>query len=219
MITLSERKERNEKMKRIICAVLAVVMIVSLAGCGGEKPEEVVERVTQAIKEGKMESVKENIDLNALESLLPDSGSESTKAATSEESLISGGKASSFPIDDTLGKITIKILSSEKDGDHATVKAECTAVDLTEFLKGYMQKSMENALDFTKDDAAKDAALNQYAADYLAQEDVPMKTTTVDIQLVKADQTWKITSTTEYLDALTGGYLSAVKSLADSFGG
>lgn len=78
---------------------------------------------------------------------------------------------------------------------------------------------MENALDFTKDDAAKDAALNQYAADYLAQEDVPMKTTTVDIQLVKADQTWKITSTTEYLDALTGGYLSAVKSLADSFGG
>lgn len=76
-------------MKRIICAVLAVVMIVSLAGCGGEKPEEVVERVTQAIKEGKMESVKENIDLNTLESLLPDSGSESTKAATSEESLIS----------------------------------------------------------------------------------------------------------------------------------
>ena len=140
-------------MKRIICAVLAVVMIVSLAGCGGEKPEEVVERVTQAIKEGKMESVKENIDLNALESLLPDSGSESTKAATSEESLISGGKASYFPIDDTLGKITVKILSSEKDGDHATVKAECTAVDLTEFLKGYMQKSMENALDFTKDDA------------------------------------------------------------------
>lgn len=133
-------------MKRIICAVLAVVMIVSLAGCGGEKPEEVVERVTQAIKEGKMESVKENIDLNALESLLPDSGSESTKAATSEESLISGGKASYFPIDDTLGKITVKILSSEKDGDHATVKAECTAVDLTEFLKGYMQKSMENAL-------------------------------------------------------------------------
>lgn len=194
-------------------------MIVSLAGCGGEKPEEVVERVTQAIKEGKMESVKENIDLNTLESLLPDSGSESTKAATSEESLISGGKASYFPIDDTLGKITVKILSSEKDGDHATVKAECTAVDLTEFLKGYMQKSMENALDFTKDDAAKDAALNQYAADYLAQEDVPMKTTTVDIQLVKADQTWKITSTTEYLDALTGGYLSAVKSLADSFGG
>ena len=64
-------------MKRIICAVLAVVMIVSLAGCGGEKPEEVVERVTQAIKEGKMESVKENIDLNALESLLPD-GSETT---------------------------------------------------------------------------------------------------------------------------------------------
>lgn len=206
-------------MKRIICAVLAVVMIVSLAGCGGEKPEEVVERVTQAIKEGKMESVKENIDLNTLESLLPDSGSESTKAATSKESLISGGKASYFPIDDTLGKITVKILSSEKDGDHATVKAECTAVDLTEFLKGYMQKSMENALDFTKDDAAKDAALNQYAADYLAQEDVPMKTTTVDIQLVKADQTWKITSTTEYLDALTGGYLSAVKSLADSFGG
>ena len=206
-------------MKRIICAVLAVVMIVSLAGCGGEKPEEVVERVTQAIKEGKMESVKENIDLNTLESLLPDSGSESTKAATSEESLISGGKASYFPIDDTLGKITVKILSSEKDGDHATVKAECTAVDLTEFLKGYMQKSMENALDFTKDDAAKDAALNKYAADYLAQEDVPMKTTTVDIQLVKADQTWKITSTTEYLDALTGGYLSAVKSLADSFGG
>lgn len=58
-------------MKRIICAVLAVVMIVSLAGCGGEKPEEVVERVTQAIKEGKMESVKENIDLNTLESLHP----------------------------------------------------------------------------------------------------------------------------------------------------
>ena len=110
-------------MKRIICAVLAVVMIVSLAGCGGEKPEEVVERVTQAIKEGKMESVKENIDLNTLESLLPDSGSESTKAATSEESLISGGKASYFPIDDTLGKITVKILSSEKDGDHATVKS------------------------------------------------------------------------------------------------
>lgn len=66
-------------MKRIICAVLAVVMIVSLAGCGGEKPEEVVERVTQAIKEGKMESVKENIDLNALESLLRIQGAKAPK--------------------------------------------------------------------------------------------------------------------------------------------
>lgn len=66
-------------MKRIICAVLAVVMIVSLAGCGGEKPEEVVERVTQAIKEGKMESVKENIDLNTLESLLRIQGAKAPK--------------------------------------------------------------------------------------------------------------------------------------------
>lgn len=61
-------------MKRIICAVLAVVMIVSLAGCGGEKPEEVVERVTQAIKEGKMESVKENIDPQCPGELAPGFG-------------------------------------------------------------------------------------------------------------------------------------------------
>lgn len=125
----------------------------------------------------------------------------------------------SFPVEKTLDKITVKILSSEKDGDNATVKAECTAVDLTEFLKGYMQKSMEMALDFTKDDAAKDEELNKYATDYLSQENVPMKTTTVDIKLTKSDKTWKITSTTEYLDALTGGYLSTVQSLAESFGG
>ncbi len=206
-------------MKRVVCAVFVLLMLFSLAGCGGEKPEEVVERVTQAIKEGKLESVKDHIDLSELEKLLPDSENGSTEAVTDGETVISGGKASSFPIDDTLGKITVKILSSEQDGGNATVKAECTAVDLTEFLKGYMQKSMENALDFSKDDAAKEADLNKYAADYLAQEDVPMKTTTVDIKLVKTDHTWKITSTIEYLDALTGGYLSAVKSLAESFGG
>lgn len=204
-------------MKKVICAILALLLVFSLAGCSGEKPEEVVERVTQAIKEGKIKSVRGNIDLSALDKLFPASEEESKKET--DETLLSDGQATAFPVEKTLDKITVKILSSEKDGDNATVKAECTAVDLTEFLKGYMQKSMEMALDFTKDDAAKDEELNKYAADYLAQEDVPMKTTTVDIKLTKSDKTWKITSTTEYLDALTGGYLSTVQSLAESFGG
>lgn len=204
-------------MKKVICAILALLLVFSLAGCSGEKPEEVVERVTQAIKEGKIESVKGNIDLSALDKLFPASEEESKKAT--DETLLSEGQETAFPVEKTLDKITVKILSSEKDGDNATVKAECTAVDLTEFLKGYMQKSMEMALDFTKDDAAKDEELNKYAADYLAQEDVPMKTTTVDIKLTKSDKTWKITSTTEYLDALTGGYLSTMQALAESFGG
>lgn len=204
-------------MKKVICAALALLLVFSLAGCSGEKPEEVVERVTQAIKEGKIESVKGNIDLSALDKLFPASEEESKKAT--DETLLSEGQETAFPVEKTLDKITVKILSSEKDGDNATVKAECTAVDLTEFLKGYMQKSMEMALDFTKDDAAKDEELNKYATDYLSQENVPMKTTTVDIKLTKSDKTWKITSTTEYLDALTGGYLSTVQSLAESFGG
>lgn len=204
-------------MKKVICAILALLLVFSLAGCSGEKPEEVVERVTQAIKEGKIKSVRGNIDLSALDKLFPASEEESKKET--DETLLSDGQATAFPVEKTLDKITVKILSSEKDGDNAIVKAECTAVDLTEFLKGYMQKSMEMALDFTKDDAAKDEELNKYAADYLAQEDVPMKTTTVDIKLTKSDKTWKITSTTEYLDALTGGYLSTVQSLAESFGG
>lgn len=204
-------------MKKVICAALALLLVFSLAGCSGEKPEEVVERVTQAIKEGKIESVKGNIDLSALDKLFPASEEESKKAT--DETLLSEGQETAFPVEKMLDKITVKILSSEKDGDNATVKAECTAVDLTEFLKGYMQKSMEMALDFTKDDAAKDEELNKYATDYLAQEDVPMKTTTVDIKLTKSDKTWKITSTTEYLDALTGGYLSTMQSLAESFGG
>ena len=204
-------------MKKVMCAALALLLVFSLAGCSGEKPEEVVERVTQAIKEGKIESVRGNIDLSALDKLFPASEEESKKAT--DETLLSEGQETAFPVEKTLDKITVKILSSEKDGDNATVKAECTAVDLTEFLKGYMQKSMEMALDFTKDDAAKDEALNKYAADYLAQEDVPMKTTTVDIKLTKSDKTWKITSTTEYLDALTGGYLSTMQALAKSFGG
>lgn len=204
-------------MKKVICAILALLLVFSLAGCSGEKPEEVVERVTQAIKEGKIESVRGNIDLSALDKLFPASEEESKRET--DETLLSDGQETSFPVEKTLDKITVKILSSEKDGDNATVKAECTAVDLTEFLKGYMQKSMEMALDFTKDDAAKDEELNKYATDYLSQEDVPLKTTTVDIKLTKSDKTWKITSTTEYLDALTGGYLSAVQSLAESFGG
>lgn len=204
-------------MKKVICAILALLLVFSLAGCSGEKPEEVVERVTQAIKEGKIESVKGNIDLSALDKLFPASEEESKKAT--DETLPSEGQETSFPVEKTLDKITVKILSSEKDGDNATVKAECTAVDLTEFLKGYMQKSMEMALDFTKDDAAKDDELTKYAADYLSQENVPMKTTTVDIKLTKSDKTWKITSTTEYLDALTGGYLSTMQSLAEGFGG
>lgn len=204
-------------MKKVICAILALLLVFSLAGCSGEKPEEVVERVTQAIKEGKIKSVRGNIDLSALDKLFPASEEESKKET--DETLLSDGQATAFPVEKTLDKITVKILSSEKDGDNAIVKAECTAVDLTEFLKGYMQKSMEMALDFTKDDAAKDEELNKYAADYLAQEDVPMKTTTVDIKLTKSDKTWKITSTTEYLDALTGGYLSTMQSLAEGFGG
>lgn len=205
-------------MKKGICAILALLLVFSLAGCAsGEKPEQVVERVTQAIKEGNLEKVKDNIDLKALESLIPASSEGSTEGT--EASSLSGGLASNLQLDEAFKKISLKILSAETDGDNATVKAECTAVDLKEFLKGYMQKSMENALDFSKDDAAKDAELSQYAADYLAREDVPMKTTSVDIKLAKTEQTWKITSATEYLDALTGGYLTAVKSLADSFGG
>lgn len=77
-------------MKKVICAALALLLVFSLAGCSGEKPEEVVERVTQAIKEGKIESVRGNIDLSALDKLFPASEEESKKAT--DETLLSEGQ-------------------------------------------------------------------------------------------------------------------------------
>lgn len=86
-----------------------------------------------------------------------------------------------------------------------------------------MQLSIQDAFQYAflpedqqPSDEEMDALYMQHFQDLMAQTDNPIVTTTIDIHLTKADNSWRIDSDEMLLDAIFGGFVSAMQNLADS---
>lgn len=193
-------------MPKKIAAILVLAVLLTLTACGGkgESPEQAVTNALTAIKNCDFAAADKYI---TYEELFGDEGGEDTEFVSEDENTKLLFKRLSF-----------KILSSSVDGEAATVKAEITNIDMMEVLSTYFQQAMELAFGnaFSEDplgEAEIDAQIEQILVDLLESEETSMVTSTVDIQLVKQESTWKINVNEMFQDAVMGGLLDAVSEL------
>ena len=111
-------------------------------------------------------------------------------------------------------KVDYQIVSSNVDGQNATVKAKVTSLDLPRIygkVVGEMMPTLMAAAFANKTDDTK-SQLMQSFVNALNDPNAPKTTTDVDIKLVKGDKGWLIEPTDDLLGALTGNMNKAFNS-------
>lgn len=101
-----------------------------------------------------------------------------------------------------------------------------TNTDMREIVAQFLQLSIQDAFQYAflpedqqPSDEEMDAMYMQHFQDLMAKEDNPTITTNIDIHLTKAENSWIINGDTLLLDAIFGGFLSAMQNIASSLGG
>lgn len=188
-------------MKKLALLLIALFL---LAGCGtkSETPEQAVTNALNAVK---------NLDEAAAQKYF--TYSELFNSKDSKKNTLNKKENAKFFVEN----ITFKTLSSSVEGDTATVKTEITNIDMKSILGEYVGQMMPlafgNAFAANKlSDEEMDKKAEQILLDLLKRKDNKKATTTVDIQLTKSENSWKI----KMDDSLQNAVLGGLKSAADS---
>lgn len=113
-----------------------------------------------------------------------------------------------------MGNMTFEILSSEKDGDTATVTASITNTDLFTVISDSFSKMLPLAFSGLSDEEME-TSMNHILLSAIDSNKDKTVTKEVTIHLEKGENGWIIVPDDPLLDAITGGAVS----VAESFGG
>ncbi|QHI72924.1 DUF5105 domain-containing protein [Aminipila terrae] len=190
-------------MKKFLIIFLCLFIVLTTVGCGGEKPEQAVKSMLDAVKAANQEAAEKYIDYDKL----TDQEEDGSFASKNEEiyKLI-------------LKNLNYKILSSSEDGDKATVKAEITNID----MKPIMDKMFSDAIALAfsgLSDEQLEQKFNKNFEKLINNKDNKTITNTVTITLNKKDNHWKIDVSDELANAISGNLITVQKEMKDSFGG
>ena len=189
-------------LKKLVALLSIMVLMFSFVGCSSmESPETAVTNYLTAFQ---------TIDL---ETLAKYSGA--TDEAASNETTTSVEDLTSEELGKKLmGNMTFEILSSEKDGDTATVTASITNTDLFTVISDSFSKMLPLAFSGLSDEEMETSMNNILLSAIDSNKDKTV-TKEVTIQLEKGENGWIIVPDDPLLDAITGGAVS----VAESFGG
>lgn len=188
-------------MKKIGILLLVIVMSM-LSACGGEKPDTAVTNGLNAVKALDTKTMQAYFDAEGMESF--------------EENNVSESNDQDETLKKLLSKMEYSITETKEDGDKAVVTADITAVDMKLLMGEYMQDMLGLAFSGISEDEMEIKA-EEMMVDLFSREDNATITTTVDFQLKKADDSWKIQLSDELLDAILGGLISYGNQLNDAF--
>lgn len=209
-------------MRKIMIMFFVVALI--LTGCGGDKSEPTGTEVKAAKKEGKLETPEEAVSnaLNAVKNLDSKTINKyfGVDSVMSNNSDITQGEENAKLI---VEKLQFEILSSEVNGDIATVKTQLTNIDmpavLAEFLQQGMSFAFENAFSGNPlSDEELEKKTEQMFIDILSKDGNATTTTTVDIDLSKTGDNWKINLDEQLQNAILGGLLEVAKNMNEGNG-
>lgn len=188
--------------KKLVALLSTMVLMFSFVGCSSmESPETAVTSYLTAFQ---------TIDL---ETLAKYSGA--TDEAASSETTTSVEDLTSEELGKKLmGNMTFEILSSEKDGDTATVTASITNTDLFTVISDSFSKMLPLAFSGLSDEEME-TSMNHILLSAIDSNKDKTVTKEVTIHLEKGENGWIIVPDDPLLDAITGGAVS----VAESFGG
>ena len=200
-------------MKKFMCMVLTVVLLVSLAGCSGRaSAESVVEDAIQAFQSADVDAIRQswgNTDLASSE----DSAEEDAYTQQLLEPIASG--------------LTYQITDSTEDAKAgtATVTVEFTSIDMNAVFSEWMGELVSQALGYAflpADQQPSEEELSELSietfCDVVENHTDDKVTNTVDIPLSLVENEWKIDTSDEVIDAMTGGMMTAFSSLDEAEG-
>jgi len=199
-------------VKKILVLILMVSCIfLSLTGCGGDKketPEEAVTNALNAVKNLDKENISKYFGTDNV-------FNEDEKEQQDEEFTEEYTKL-------FVEKLTFKILSSDIDGENATVKTEITNIDAMKALQKYLEEAFTEALSsaFQQNELTDEELEKKSEEKYieiLKRDDIGMATTTVDIKLTENGDSWKLNLDEELQNAILGGLIKAEQSVQEGF--
>lgn len=201
-------------MKKFMCMVLTVVLLVSLAGCSGRaSAESVVEDAIQAFQSADVNAMRQywgNTELTSSQ----DTTEDDAYAQQLLEQLASG--------------LTYQITDSSEDtkAGTATVTVEFTNIDMSTVFSEWMGEIFSQALGYAFLPAAQQPSEEELSelsietfCDVVENHTDDKVTNTVDIPLSLVENEWKIDTSDEVLDAMTGGMITTFTSLDDTLNG
>ena len=115
--------------------------------------------------------------------------------------------------------LSCSINSSEKtDNSNVKINADITNVNTANAFKDTITQAFSLALSGEVSQDEMESKILEIFAQNLSGEDVETVTSTIDINMVKTDEGWKVDANEELQDAITGGLVSASKNLGNSLG-
>ncbi len=200
-------------MKKLMCMVLAIALMVPLAGCSRASAESVVENAIQAFQSADVDAIRQswgNTDLASSE----DSAEDDVYTQQLLEPIASG--------------LTYQITDSTEDAKAgtATVTVEFTSIDMSAVFSEWMGELVSRALGYAflpADQQLSEEELSELSIEIfcdVAENHTDDKVTnTVDIPLSLVENEWKIDTSDEVMDAMTGGMITTFTSLDDILNG
>lgn len=201
----------SSRFSLLICLTLCICLL-SACGAQSETPETAVTNALNAVKALDTATMQKYFD--------PDDQifniSEDDAMTESDQAIMQG----------IVKNLSFEVTDSSVDGDKATVSIAITNTDMREIVAQFLQLSIQDAFQYAflpedqqPSDEEMDAMYMQHFQDLMAKEDNPTITTNIDIHLTKAENSWIINGDTLLLDAIFGGFLSAMQNIASSLGG
>lgn len=202
-------------MKKFMCMVLTVVLVVSLAGCSGSRAsaELVVEDAIQAFQSADVDAIREywgNTDL-----------------ASSEDSAEDDAYTQQL-LKPIASSLTYQITDSTEDAKAGTaaVTVEFTNIDMSTVFSEWMGEIFSQALGYAflpADQQPSEEELSELSIETFCEvvenHADDKVTNTVDIPLSLVENEWKIDTSDDVIDAMTGGLMTSFTSLDDIFNG
>lgn len=193
-------------LKKIVLIVVALSFLAALCGCNEvKKAESALNSTVTALQAGDFTTASNYIDCSEIldnNEMFGDlENGESVMKALFEQ-------------------LSCKINSSEQvDKDNVKINADITNIDTSAAFQNTISQVF--SLAFSGEDISEDEMKNKIIeifTESLSSEDTETVTNTVDINMVKTEDGWKIDADKAVQDAITGGLLSAAENMGNAFG-
>lgn len=188
----------KKNLKKVLSLVFSLVMLISFTACGGPSAEDTLKSGLDALKSGDQSYF--NNSLSTVENDFDDIDKKDTEKA----------------LKTIFSTMDYEIVSSNEEGNKATVKVKITNKDYSKAIEKYFSDAMTyifSNLDASDSEIdAKMVELLLNAIDNTSKGDASV-TNEVDFTLTKGDNGWVIDKPSD--DAINAIYGNMVKGLED----
>ena len=201
-------------MKKLIAVFLSIFMILGAAGCGINKksPEEVVTITLDALKEGDYLKASKYIDLEEAMDAAGEVEIEELQGLDSQDMKEEIEEMAT----QLFKRLKYNILSVKEDEASAVVQAEITNIDMSEVVGEVFIQMFALAFSGLDEDEMNKKVLEAFT-ESISQEERSLVSNTVDIELTKEEDNWKINVTDTLLDGVFGGIITTIERMQESF--